>query len=60
MKIRKEESFTCRDIAEKAPIALETGAQYREVLRNVAVERYDWKQIARRFYDQLLSMEHTQ
>ena len=60
MKIRKEEAFTCRDIAEKAPIALETGPQYREVLRNVAVERYDWKQIAQRFYDQLLSMEHTQ
>ncbi len=58
MKIRPDEAYTCRDIAAKAPRALTVDAHYREVLRQVAVDRYDWKQIARRFKDTLLGTAH--
>ncbi len=55
MKIRPEDQFTCGDIAEKAPRALTVDPQYRKILRQLAVERYDWRQIARRFLEVLLA-----
>ncbi len=53
MKIRADEQWSVFDIAQKAPQALEFAPRVKMALRQVATDRYDWSQLAKRFSDLL-------
>jgi hypothetical protein len=44
--VRPDTSVIVRDIAEAAAAALPLGRRYRQVLRRVAEEQYDWRPLA--------------
>jgi glycosyltransferase involved in cell wall biosynthesis len=56
MKLSPEEDKTVADIAARVPAALPVGGKHKRALRKLAVERYDWKSVARRLVEQLKSM----
>ena len=49
MKLSKEPRQAIVDIAEKVPKVLSIGDRYKQTLRSIAVEKFDWKNIAFRF-----------
>jgi glycosyltransferase involved in cell wall biosynthesis len=53
MKLRPDAEHIVRDIADIVPRALEVGGRYRDRLRRVAENHYDWIPVARRL-NQLL------
>jgi hypothetical protein len=48
MKLSPEAVGTVKDIAAKAPAALALAGTHRKALREVAVERYEWRSVAAR------------
>jgi hypothetical protein len=44
------------DLVRHFPVALEVGGRYREVLRRVARERYDWASVTRTLAAELRAM----
>ena len=56
MKICHDEKETVQSIAENVPKAFEICEQYKYVLRNVAVEKYDWQNVAKKFVYELKSL----
>ncbi|NOX36552.1 MAG: glycosyltransferase [Calditrichaeota bacterium] len=58
MKIRADERWTVHDIAQKAPRALELAPRVKTALRQVAVDRYDWSRVAKRFSNLLHQLQY--
>lgn len=56
MKLGADENQTVADIASKAPAALALGDKHKEKLREVAIQNYDWKNVARRLASELQSL----
>jgi glycosyltransferase involved in cell wall biosynthesis len=56
MKISADESKTIVSIETNVPEALSIGIKHKGVLREVAVQRYDWKNVARRLVGELQSL----
>lgn len=50
---KKEAKETVQNIAGNVPKAFMITGQYKSVLREVAVEKYDWKNVAKIFADGL-------
>jgi glycosyltransferase involved in cell wall biosynthesis len=55
MKLSPDEDKTVADIAAKAAAALALGGKHKRALRRLAVERYDWKSVAKRLAQELRS-----
>ena len=55
MKIRPQEEFTVWDIANHASVALTLQNKYRNLLRDIAVQNYDWRSIALQWKQSLYS-----
>jgi glycosyltransferase involved in cell wall biosynthesis len=53
MQLSADAAQTVADIVAKTPHALELGDRHKETLRRVAVERYDWSSVARKFAGEL-------
>ena len=56
MKLSADETQTVEDISVKASEALLISNKHKEALRRVAVEQYDWKNVARRLASDLKSL----
>ncbi len=56
MRLSADSAQTVADIVSKTPQVLELGDQYQDVLRRVAVDRYDWSSVARKFANELQSL----
>ncbi|HEX5735463.1 MAG TPA: glycosyltransferase [Blastocatellia bacterium] len=56
MKLSADASKTVDDISRKASQALLISNKHKEALRRVAVEQYDWKNVARRLASDLKSL----
>jgi len=49
MKLNPDPAKTVQDMVQKIDSTLELNGKYSTALRNVAVERYDWQNISKRF-----------
>lgn len=56
MRLRPDAEFTARDIVENVSTALDVADKYRENLREIAVQRYDWRSVARNLADDMKAM----
>lgn len=56
MKLSARQDRTVADIVANVSSALQLGPRHKEVLREVAVEYYDWKNVARRPASELESL----
>lgn len=56
MRLRPEPEHTIRDMVENVSTALEVTDRYRSDLRRVAVDRYDWRSVARGLADAMQEM----
>ncbi|GMR18196.1 MAG: hypothetical protein BMS9Abin33_0602 [Gammaproteobacteria bacterium] len=56
MKISARPEETVADLAHKVPVALGIGDRHRQILRQVAEERYDWSGIAKNWSTLLHSL----
>ena len=56
MKLDPAPERTVADLVRHFPVALEVGGRYREVLRRVARERYDWASVTRTLAAELRAM----
>ena len=56
MKLSADAAKTVGDISTKASGALALSGKHKEALRRVAVEQYDWKNVARRLASDLKSL----
>jgi len=56
MKINHNEKETVQDIATNVPEAFAITEQYKKALREVAVEKYDWQNVAKKFAVELKSL----
>ena len=56
MRLSADENQTVADLVMKASGALQLGGKHKEKLRAVAVERYDWKSVARKLANDLKSL----
>lgn len=56
MKLSARQDRTVADIVAKVSSALRLGPKHKERLREVAVEYYDWKQVARKLASELESL----
>jgi glycosyltransferase involved in cell wall biosynthesis len=56
MKISQNEKETVQNISDNVPKAFALTNKYKSVLRNIAVEKYDWKNVAKRFTSELKSL----
>lgn len=56
MKLNADETQTVKDISKKASEALLVSSKHKEALRKVAVEQYDWKNVARKLVSDLNSL----
>ena len=56
MKLSADETQTVKDIFKKATEALLASSKHKEALRRVAVEQYDWKNVARKLAVDLESL----
>ena len=56
MKLSPEPERTVADIAAQVPTALHVGPRHRRTLREVAVERYDWRSVAAKLRAELAAM----
>ncbi|HSJ16123.1 MAG TPA: hypothetical protein VK939_17075, partial [Longimicrobiales bacterium] len=54
MKVRPSAQHIAADIARVVPQAVALSARYRDALRQVADEHYDWQPVARRLRQLLL------
>jgi hypothetical protein len=53
MKIGHDERETVHNIARNVPMAFVIAGQYKSALREVAVEKYDWQNVAKKFANEL-------
>lgn len=53
MKLSEDERQTIMDITTKAPKALNIAAKNKPILREIAVEKYDWSNVSKKFADEL-------
>jgi glycosyltransferase involved in cell wall biosynthesis len=56
MKLSADSSLTVSDIAAKVPAVLSLGDKHKMRLREVAIQSYDWKNVARTLRAQLQSL----
>lgn len=56
MRLSANSAQTVADIVTKTPHVLELGDRHKDTLRRVAVERYDWSSVARKFAGELQSL----
>jgi glycosyltransferase involved in cell wall biosynthesis len=56
MRINHNEKETVQDIATNVPEAFAITEQYKKALREVAVEKYDWQNVAKKFAVELKSL----
>jgi glycosyltransferase involved in cell wall biosynthesis len=56
MRLSADENQTVADLVKKASGALLLGGKHKDKLRDVAVERYDWTNVARRLASDLESL----
>jgi glycosyltransferase involved in cell wall biosynthesis len=56
MKLSADETQTVKEIFKKASEALLVSGKHKDALRRVAVERFDWKNVARKLVDDLNSL----
>jgi len=56
MKINHNERETVQDIADNVPKAFAIAEQYESQLRKVALEKYDWQNVAKKFAVELKSL----
>jgi glycosyltransferase involved in cell wall biosynthesis len=56
MRLSPEPEHTVRDIAAKVPPALDFDGNYRQKLREIAEERYDWRSVSGRLAAELESL----
>jgi glycosyltransferase involved in cell wall biosynthesis len=53
MKIDSNEEGTVKDLANNVPEALKICNKYKSELREVAVQQYDWQNVAKKFANNL-------
>ena len=56
MKLRVDENELVQDIVLKATGALSVEEKYKKILREIAVKKYDWKNISKRLATDLYNL----
>lgn len=56
LRLSADKSKVVADIVKNVPEALILGSQYKDMFRDIAVKKYDWKPVAVRFFNTLMEM----